>query len=54
MVDSIQYHANIRANIDRENMRAENHRIQRMLQTPVANPMLLRHRYEELTKAVAK
>ena len=54
MVDSIQYHANVRANIDRENMRVEKHRIQGMLQTPVANPMLLRHRYEELQKALAK
>ena len=54
MVDSIQYHANVRANIDKENMRVEKHRIQGMLQTPVANPMLLRHRYEELTKALAK
>ena len=53
-VDSIQYHAAIRTNIDREHMRVERHRLQGLLQTPVANPMLLRHRYEELTKALAK
>ena len=53
MVDNIRYHADIRANMDREVMRAEKHRIQGLLQKPnVSHPMLLRHRYEELTKAI--
>ena len=52
MVDNIKYHADIRASVDREVMRAEKHRIQGLLQKPnVSHPMLLRHRYEELTKA---
>ena len=53
MVDNIRYHADIRANIDREMMRVEKHRIQGLLQKPnVSHPMLLRHRYEELKKAL--
>ena len=53
MVDTIKYHADMRASIDREVMRVEKHRIRGMLQSPiVAHPMLLRHRYEELTKAL--
>ena len=55
MVDNIQYHANMRASIDREVMRAEKDRIQGMLQKPnISNPMLMRHRYEELKKALGK
>ena len=53
MVDSIKYHADMRASIDREVMRVEKQRIQGMLHSPIAsNRMLLRHRYEELTKAL--
>ena len=53
MVDNIKYHADLRASVDREVMRAEKHRIQGLLQKPnVSHPMLLRHRYEELTKAL--
>ena len=53
MVDNIKYHADMRANIDREVMRVEKHRIQGMLHSPiVSHRMLLRHRYEELTKAL--
>ena len=53
MVDSIQYHAQMRANIDRENMRAEKDRLQGLLsKTNLAMPMLIRHRYEELEKAL--
>ena len=53
MVDNIKYHADMRASIDREIMRVEKQRIQGMLQSPiVSHPMLLRHRYEELTKAL--
>ena len=53
MVDSIQYHAQMRANIDRENMRAERDRLQGLLsKTNLAMPMLIRHRYEELEKAL--
>ena len=53
MVDNIKYHADMRASVDREVMRAEKHRIQGLLQKPnVSHPMLLRHRYEELTKAL--
>ena len=53
MVDNIKYHADMRASIDREVMRVEKQRIQGMLQSPVvSHPMLLRHRYEELTKAL--
>ena len=55
MLDNIQYHANMRASIDREIMRSEKTRIQGMLQKPnISHPMLLRHRYEELTKALGK
>ena len=53
MVDSIQYHAAMRASIDRENMRAERNRLQGLLgKTNLAMPMLIRHRYEELEKAL--
>ena len=53
MVDNIKYHADMRASVDREVKRAEKHRIQGLLQEPnVSHPMLLRHRYEELTKAL--
>ena len=53
MVDNIKYHADMRASVNREAMRAEKHRIQGLLQKPnVSHPMLLRHRYEELTKAL--
>ena len=53
MVDNIKYHADMRASVDREVMRAEKHRIHGLLQKPnVSHPMLLRHRYEELTKAL--
>ena len=53
MVDSIQYHAAMRASIDRENMRAERDRLQGLLsKTNLAMPMLIRHRYEELEKAL--
>ena len=53
MVDNIKYHADMRASVDREVQRAEKHRIQGLLQKPnVSHPMLLRHRYEELTKAL--
>ena len=53
MVDNIKYHADMRASVDREVMRAEKHRIQGLLQKPnVSHRMLLRHRYEELTKAL--
>ena len=53
MVDNIRYHADMRASMDREQMRAEKHRIQGLLQkSNVSHPMLLRHRYEELTKAL--
>ena len=51
MHDNIKYHADMRASIDREINRAEKHRIQGLLLKPgCANPMLLRHRYEELSK----
>ena len=51
MHDNIQYHANLRMNVDREINRAEKHRIQGLLLKPgCANPMLLRHRYEEISK----
>ena len=51
MHDNIQYHANIRMNLDREINRAEKHRIQGLLLKPsCSNPMLLRHTYEELSK----
>ena len=51
MHDNIQYHANLQMNVDREINRAEKHRIQGLLLKPgCANPMLLRHRYEELSK----
>ena len=54
MVDNIQYHADIRANIDRVNMSAERDRLQGLLgKTNLAMPMLIRHRYEELQKALA-
>ena len=53
MVDNIKYHADMTANIDREVMRVEKHRIRGMLQSPIVHhPMLLRHRYDELTKAL--
>ena len=53
MVDNIKYQADMRANIDREIMRVEKHRIQGLLHSPiVSNRMLLRHRYQELTKAL--
>ena len=53
MVDNIKYHADMRASVDREVMKAEKHRIQGLLQKPnVSHPMLLRHRYEKLTKAL--
>ena len=51
MHDNIKYHADIRASIDREINRAEKHRIQGLLLKPgCANPMLLRHTYEEISK----
>ena len=53
MVDSIQYHAQMRANIDQENARAERDRLKGLLsKTNLAMPMLIRHRYEELEKAI--
>ena len=53
MVDNIKYHADMRASVDREVMKAEKHRIQGLLQKPnVSHPMLLRHQDEELTKAL--
>ena len=51
MHDNIRYHADMRASIDREINCAEKHRIQGLLLKPgCANPMLLRHRYEEISK----
>ena len=51
MHDNIKYHADMKASIDREINRAEKHRIQGLLLKPgCANPMLLRHRYEELSR----
>ena len=53
MVDNMKYHADLGASVDREVMRAEKHRIQGLLQKPnVSHPMLLRHRCEELTRAL--
>ena len=53
MVDSIQYHAQMCANIDQENARAERDRLKGLLsKTNLAMPMLIRHRYEELEKAL--
>ena len=53
MVDSICYHADMHASVDREVMRADKHRIQGLLQKPnVSHPMLPRHKCEELTNAL--
>ena len=55
MHDNIQYHAAMRASIDRENMKVERDRLQGLLtKTNLAMPMLIRHRYEELEKALGK
>ena len=51
MVSNIQYHADVRRNIDREMMRAEHTRIRGQLaRTGVWIPSVMRDRYEELTK----
>ena len=53
MVDNTKYHADMRASVEREAMRAKEDRIQGSLQKPnVSHPMCLRQRYEELTKAL--
>ena len=51
MVSNIQYHADVRRQIDREQMRAEHTRIKGQLaRTGVWIPSVMRGRYEELTK----
>ncbi len=51
MVSNIQYHADVRRQIDREQMRAEHTRIKGQLaRTGVWIPSVMRNRYEELTK----
>jgi hypothetical protein len=51
MVSNIQYHADVRRQIDREQMRAEHTRIKGQLaRTGVWIPPVMRNRYEELTK----
>ena len=51
MVSNIQYHADVRRQIDREMMRAERSRIKGQLdRTGVWIPSVMRDKYEELTK----
>ncbi len=51
MVSNIQYHADVRRQIDREQMRAEHIRIKGQLaRTGIWIPPVMRNRYEELTK----
>ena len=51
MVSSIQYHADVRRQIDREQMRAEHTRIKgQMARTGVWIPSVMRDRYDQLTK----
>ena len=51
MVSNIQYHADVRRQIEREQMRGEHTRIKGQLaRTGVWIPSVMRDRYEELTK----
>ena len=51
IVSGIQYHADIRRQIEREQLRAEHTRIKGQLaRTGVWIPSVMRDRYEELTK----
>ncbi len=51
MVSNIQYHADVRRQIDREQMRAEHTRIKGQLaRTGVWIPSVMRDRYDQLTK----
>ena len=52
--DNIQYHAQLRRQVDRDNMRAERTRLQGLLTKSggPATQQMIRDRYEELTKAL--
>ena len=51
MVSNIQYHADVRRQIEREQLRAEHTRIKGQLaRTGVWIPSVMRDRYESLTK----
>ena len=51
IVSGMQYHADVRRQIDREQMRAEHTKIKGQLaKTGVWIPSVMRHRYEELEK----
>ncbi len=52
--DNIQYHAAIRRQVDRENLRAERTRLQGLITKSggPATQQMIRDRYEELTKAL--
>ena len=54
--DNIQYHAAIRRQVDRENMRADRTRLQGLLSKSggPATQQVIRDRYDELTKALGK
>ena len=50
--DNIQYHAAIRRQVDRENLRAERTRLQGLLsKAGPATQQMIHDRYDELTKA---
>ena len=51
--DNIQYHAAIRRQVDRENLRTDRMRLQGLLsKSGPATQQVIRDRYDELTKAL--
>ena len=53
--DNIQYHAAIRRQVDRENMRADRTRLQGLLsKSGPATQQMIRDRYDELSRALGK